>query len=1061
MPNQFDNPRIEFSPSLGEGKITAAPRIYGGEIELAEGENRIKIRPFLITIPSSLITEYKDPASLSNPTLISSNKMIRIEIPSTEFPGKTSQFFVDQSKFDCILNCEFACDSLSQTICDPYTDVGLADYTQEERGMERWVTVVCTITNANSFTIDLYYGEITNAGLARPISREGFTLNQLIIGDIKINNYHLVLDKGMVDYSRREAESVDEINELVSNTGNIVRDDIQNLVSGSDMGKKYIQLGGYSEIEHPIVDFKAANIVEFSVDPLWAPGLEFVVSGSTSNNGRYTVLFNVGVDYTVGDRNNIIDFPDATHITFAIDPIWSAATVFIVIGSTSNDGIFTVVSNVAGVYEVAEAVNVEAALISTIGIIEVINVEPALAYSIGILSANSIVGTDYVRLGNQDCGPVVVHDLKAGNIIEFDVDPVWPAGFMFIVTGTVASDGPYIVKSNIGVNYLVEETVVVEVHPASAFAYVVPRLQRGVVETLLIPPNATGITYGDYYGMLDPNDRQGGFAYVTHAQNKYVVVAGSLDSGCIHCDSDDWMVLQLDHKSSVLCDITCQVGCMASCQTCQGAACDCSFEYVSLAPHRFWSPDPTDPLRSDTCNNCDAPADLITGSYTYTECPNSQVCGDVTYPGACNTLCETHPQCTSSAQTKCTIGCEVVCDCTVERSGVLCLSCDSGAEQPTCVSFNIPGTDCTTSCEHGETCPSGDFINCGCACDTPCENSCMVTSQTACSCETSDIIVPPICSPCDTPGDVIKCIDIYGCPISIVVNNSKLGESAVFKCVVDPINATVPIDFVWSVPSGNGVVISGQHTTSATIRWTSYSANSEIWVMASNSCNSFIGKYDFGEAGGCTPGSIAINPHAPIICSDGSNVFYTYEQLSVRVLGCVSSIEWRILSHNSGINQIGITPSSNGESCTVRWTSVPGLPELPTFRIEVRAMDCCGVWGNWDGWTLIANLNNFTPLAKIDSSNSYSRGDSGETIWNVHGYVWGNNSDKAFTYRFYDINGNPLPFGQYQQIRIPCGQNSTYNIRLDVSSCGVIKTTYLLLESMYRCPGCGNKDVSP
>lgn len=931
MPIQFSNPRIESSPSLGEGKITAAPRIYGGEIELAEGESRIKIRPFLVTLPSSLITEYKDSTSLSNPTLISSNKTIRVSIPTDKFPGKTSQFFVNQAKFDCIQNCELGCDSLSQTICDPYTDVGLVDYAQEECGMERWVTVVCTITDLNGFTIDLYYGDIANAGLAIPISRENFTLNQVIIGDIKINNYHLVLDKGMVDYSRREAESVDKVGELVSNTGNVVRDDVQNWISGTAMGKMYVPFGGY--------------------------------------------------DGALG---------------------------------------------------------------------------------------NPVVGTDYVRLGNQDCGPIAIHDLKTGNIIEFAVDPIWPVGFIFIVTGTIASDGPYTVKSNVGVNYVVEEAVTIETHPAAAFAYVVPRLQRGIVETLLIPPNTTGIAYGDYYDLLDPNNRQGGFAYVTHAQNRYVAFAGSLDAGCAHCDSDDWMVLQLDNRSSALCDIACQVGCMVACQTCQAAVCDCSFEYVGLDPHRFWSPDPTDPLRANTCVDCDVACDISCeapdtriGTYVYTECPNSQVCGDVTY-AACNTSCESHPQCISSAQTVCSIGCQIVCDCALETSGgiIPCLSCDSGAEQPTCVAFNIPGTDCTTSCEHGETCPSGDFINCGCSCDSPCENFCMVTSQTGCGCQTSDNPPFPLCTPCDA-SNIAVCINIVDCPIFIIVDRRNLGESAIFSCAISPVDASIPIDYVWSVPSGNGVVVSGQQTTSATIRWTSYSANSEVWVTASNACNSFVGKYNFGEAGGCTPGHIIINPHDPIVCSDGSSTSYTYEELSVCVVGCVSSIEWRILSYNSGINQIGITPSPNGESCIVRWTSVPGLSELPTFRIEVRAMDCCGIWKDWGGWDFIAHLNNFTPYAVKDTPTSYSQCESYETIWNVHGYVWNNNSDNAFVYQFYDVEFNPLPIGKSQQVRVPCGTQSTHNIKLEVSSCGATKTAYLLLESMYRCPGCGNKDVEP
>lgn len=128
-----------------------------------------------------------------------------------------------------------------------------------------------------------------------------------------------------------------------------------------------------STVAKSILSFTFPNTITFDADPVWPLHGPFVVTGSDGNDGLFTFSSHVGAVYVVNEAVvgdgafQITDFTVGKHITFTADPNFAALRTFTVSGSTSNDGVYTVASNVGAVYEVVEAVNIEAALPGSLG----------------------------------------------------------------------------------------------------------------------------------------------------------------------------------------------------------------------------------------------------------------------------------------------------------------------------------------------------------------------------------------------------------------------------------------------------------------------------------------------------------------------------------------------------------------------------------------------------------------------------------------------------------------------------------------------------------------------
>lgn len=133
---------------------------------------------------------------------------------------------------------------------------------------------------------------------------------------------------------------------------------------------------------HNIDGFVIPGQIIFVIDPLWAPGYKFTVKNAldASNNIEYTV---------VGNTASINDFPNVNEVRFDIDPIWPAGSAFVISGSTSNDGIKTIISNIGVVYTVSEAIIPEVGL--GVASSQVYNVTPVVVAEI----ASTATGTLY------------------------------------------------------------------------------------------------------------------------------------------------------------------------------------------------------------------------------------------------------------------------------------------------------------------------------------------------------------------------------------------------------------------------------------------------------------------------------------------------------------------------------------------------------------------------------------------------------------------------------------------------------------------------------------------
>jgi hypothetical protein len=130
----------------------------------------------------------------------------------------------------------------------------------------------------------------------------------------------------------------------------------ENTVYAIDISTGYINsLFTLNDI-HSIDEFIVPDQVMFSSDPLWSPGDKFTVKNALDalNNVEYTV---------VGNTATIHDFPGVNNVEFNVDPVWPIGASFVISGSTSNDGVYTIHDNVAApVYEVNEVINIEAGL---------------------------------------------------------------------------------------------------------------------------------------------------------------------------------------------------------------------------------------------------------------------------------------------------------------------------------------------------------------------------------------------------------------------------------------------------------------------------------------------------------------------------------------------------------------------------------------------------------------------------------------------------------------------------------------------------------------------------
>ena len=112
--------RVKLYPknsTAGSGSFkTGSPVVYGAELE-SVGNKQIKIRPFIIAIPSSDDILYKDEVEFINKAVIASNKSISYRWETTTkdqmlaiYPGMTSAYKVDQVKIDNIIeNIIFNC----------------------------------------------------------------------------------------------------------------------------------------------------------------------------------------------------------------------------------------------------------------------------------------------------------------------------------------------------------------------------------------------------------------------------------------------------------------------------------------------------------------------------------------------------------------------------------------------------------------------------------------------------------------------------------------------------------------------------------------------------------------------------------------------------------------------------------------------------------------------------------------------------------------------------------------------------------------------------------------
>ena len=248
-----------------------------------------------------------------------------------------------------------------------------------------------------------------------------------------------------------------------------------------------------STVSKTVLKCTFPSAITFSADPGWTltPGNTFMVSGSDANDGLKTYVSNVGAAYVVaeaivgdgdfpianfpGNPLQITDFTAGKHITFAVDPVMAPLETFVVTGSTSNDGIYTVVGNVLGVYEVAEAVTIEAALPGSKG------------------------------------NPSISH------YITFTVDPHFAALRTFVVSGatTPANNSTFTVVSNAGAIYLVTEDVVTEAAP-------------GPCKATTLTGSAV-LTFGPVASVVLMS---GGFGYSAVAGLSTTVPGPSVGTGC-------------------------------------------------------------------------------------------------------------------------------------------------------------------------------------------------------------------------------------------------------------------------------------------------------------------------------------------------------------------------------------------------------------------------------------------------------------------------------------------------------------------------------------------------
>jgi len=375
------------------------------------------------------------------------------------------------------------------------------------------------------------------------------------------------------------------------------------------------------------------------------------------------------------------------------------------------------------------------------------------------------------------------------------------------------------------------------------------------------PADKDALSSGVTYTFNDATDRKGMLMYYNGftGGERGFAIAGVYDSNpMLTCSSEDWGFFMLGDGCSNVCEVSCQSSCQSSCQTCQ-VSCECGHEYISGG--RSYEVDPDDPLNLGTCINCDTSTDLTAGTYEYTSCPTNS---DIVL-STCSTSCEGVPNCPTSYQNPCTVGCEVSCECSAENAGATCFACDSGNE-----GGHTPiNTPCASNCEHGETCSTAtETQNCDCMCNTLEENSCQLPAQTSCgSCET-------VCESCDScqtcqvgcdNSDTPACVPVASCGITWD-HVTALNDTATFTASYSPSNATTPISYTWSIVSGSGS-ISNKYSKTCQIKWTADSSNTKIKVVITNSCGTAQSILSIGHTGICTKSSsVTLSANKTKVC---------------------------------------------------------------------------------------------------------------------------------------------------------------------------------------------------
>jgi len=229
----------EFNPSSGESSISATIRMYGGEIE-AGGMYRVKVRPFILLLPNSTVLENKEEITHKNSTVISSKQSIvldftPIDIPDMleKYPGKSSQYDIDQTTFQdyrtemecCQANCEISCEASIEV--DP-PDVTPGDYTKKEHTLEKWVAIYCVVDENGVVTLDTIHGVDAPLGAAiKPSVSHLSDIKGIVIGDFKLRQHDSIINKDNIDYTRRYSETIEETQELVSPNKGTISNDIK------------------------------------------------------------------------------------------------------------------------------------------------------------------------------------------------------------------------------------------------------------------------------------------------------------------------------------------------------------------------------------------------------------------------------------------------------------------------------------------------------------------------------------------------------------------------------------------------------------------------------------------------------------------------------------------------------------------------------------------------------------------------------------------------------------------------------------------------------------------